>query len=270
MSPMYSTMAGPSSARGQGVTTDADYDRRHSGLPLTAPPGHRHRKKWADLDEHDEDGPDLEHKWSDSSSQTASEHSSARSGSASGGYKSQKKKICNKPLAKQELFQGHNSLHLNLRPAMLQPQGDQNSSLCDGYSSNGGESSRSRTSTIDSTTESSGGSGSQGALASAQDQLVSVGSARHDEGLCKPCIFVHSHLGCAQAASCEFCHFTHLRKSKANPCKDKRHRYRKLFEQQMEVIRKSGAGEAGGSSEGSLASGSGDPTPASSSTVVGI
>jgi hypothetical protein len=63
----------------------------------------------------------------------------------------------------------------------------------------------------------------------AQTQIISLGCARHECGDCKPCIFVHTHLGCAQGASCTFCHYPHKRRGKQNPCKDKRHRYRKLL-----------------------------------------
>jgi hypothetical protein len=64
-------------------------------------------------------------------------------------------------------------------------------------------------------------------LASAD--LGSMDSTKHDQGLCKPCLFVHTHVGCQNGTSCEFCHFHHKRKSKARPCKGKRDRYRKLL-----------------------------------------
>jgi hypothetical protein len=58
----------------------------------------------------------------------------------------------------------------------------------------------------------------------------SLGSARHDVGACKPCLFVHTEAGCQKGALCDFCHQPHKRKSKPRPCKGKRDRYRRLLQ----------------------------------------
>mmetsp|Transcript_40596 Transcript_40596/g.88739 ORF Transcript_40596/g.88739 Transcript_40596/m.88739 type:complete len:307 (-) Transcript_40596:91-1011(-) len=67
-------------------------------------------------------------------------------------------------------------------------------------------------------------------------QPTSVGSDRHDENLCKPCLFVHTKVGCRSGADCTFCHFQHKRKSKPRPCKGKRDRYRKLVARMEDMI----------------------------------
>lgn len=36
--------------------------------------------------------------------------------------------------------------------------------------------------------------------------LLSVGSAHHDIGKCRPCAFVHRPIGCAHGSACSFCH----------------------------------------------------------------
>mmetsp|Transcript_15552 Transcript_15552/g.20969 ORF Transcript_15552/g.20969 Transcript_15552/m.20969 type:complete len:160 (+) Transcript_15552:58-537(+) len=36
--------------------------------------------------------------------------------------------------------------------------------------------------------------------------LLSLGSMQHDTGLCKPCAFVFTETGCANAETCLFCH----------------------------------------------------------------
>merc|ERR1719210_1336040 len=38
----------------------------------------------------------------------------------------------------------------------------------------------------------------------------SVGSEKHDEGLCKPCNWVHSKIGCKSGQNCAFCHLPHF------------------------------------------------------------
>jgi len=57
---------------------------------------------------------------------------------------------------------------------------------------------------------------------------MSQGSAGHDRN-CKPCLFVHTKLGCANGMLCTFCHFLHRRGTKPRPCKAKRSRYNKLM-----------------------------------------
>jgi len=39
-----------------------------------------------------------------------------------------------------------------------------------------------------------------------QNALVSVGSAQHELGKCKPCAFVHRPVGCTDGVNCTFCH----------------------------------------------------------------
>lgn len=65
-------------------------------------------------------------------------------------------------------------------------------------------------------------------------ELPSVGSRRHAEGTCTPCVFEHAKvtmagLGCRNGKDCDFCHLSHTRKSKTRPCKGKRDRYKKLL-----------------------------------------
>jgi len=69
-----------------------------------------------------------------------------------------------------------------------------------------------------------------------QNQVASAGSALHWEDQCKPCLFVHTKVGCQNGARCEFCHFPHKRKNKPRPCKGKRDRYRKLINRMEEQI----------------------------------
>lgn len=64
------------------------------------------------------------------------------------------------------------------------------------------------------------------------ENLPSVGSAQHADLTCRPCLFVHTSVGCQKAEACLFCHFRHKRKNKTRPCKSKRERYRKLIERQ--------------------------------------
>jgi hypothetical protein len=75
------------------------------------------------------------------------------------------------------------------------------------------------------------------------ENVMSVGSALHDQDMCRPCLFVYTKVGCQNGARCEFCHFAHKRKNKPRPCKGKRDRYRKLInrmEQQMEDAKAQG------------------------------
>lgn len=84
-----------------------------------------------------------------------------------------------------------------------------------------------------------------------QNAGYSIGSALHDVDGCKPCLFVHTHVGCQNGSSCEFCHFVHKRKNKARPCKGKRERYRKLLIRLGED-----AGDAGSACDASSDAGS--------------
>lgn len=76
--------------------------------------------------------------------------------------------------------------------------------------------------------------------------VASLGSALHWEDQCKPCLFVHTKVGCQNGASCEFCHFPHKRKNKPRPCKGKRDRYRKLISRmEQEIDERDGEGGGG-------------------------
>lgn len=81
--------------------------------------------------------------------------------------------------------------------------------------------------------------------------LPSVGSVLHEAGTCKPCLFMHTKIGCQNGETCEFCHFRHKRSGKARPCKGKRERYRKLVE------RATGGSNGEGSSVSTTPSGEG-------------
>eukprot|EP00747_Dinoflagellata_sp_TGD_P063353 gnl/TRDRNA2_/TRDRNA2_153405_c0_seq3.p1 gnl/TRDRNA2_/TRDRNA2_153405_c0~~gnl/TRDRNA2_/TRDRNA2_153405_c0_seq3.p1 ORF type:complete len:339 (+),score=57.43 gnl/TRDRNA2_/TRDRNA2_153405_c0_seq3:93-1109(+) len=67
-------------------------------------------------------------------------------------------------------------------------------------------------------------------------QMTSVGSATHDLGTCKPCLFNTSKNGCTNGVLCGFCHFQHKRKNKPRPCKGKRDRYRRLVSRMEDMI----------------------------------
>mmetsp|Transcript_103630 Transcript_103630/g.182672 ORF Transcript_103630/g.182672 Transcript_103630/m.182672 type:complete len:217 (+) Transcript_103630:96-746(+) len=62
--------------------------------------------------------------------------------------------------------------------------------------------------------------------------LPSEGSLGHATFTCKPCMFIHSGIGCYKGWSCGFCHFSHDQPEfrRPRPCKAKRERYRKLIE----------------------------------------
>jgi len=103
--------------------------------------------------------------------------------------------------------------------------------------------------------------------------LVSPGSAKHDTGGCKPCLFVYTHVGCQNGQTCEFCHFPHKRKSKARPCKGKRDRYRKLLMRMENSLEQKEQGEDE-DEEGSLdgggynhSGGSGDAPPCTTTSI---
>lgn len=66
------------------------------------------------------------------------------------------------------------------------------------------------------------------------EELPSVGSRRHGEGTCTPCVFEHAKVttagfGCKQGRSCEFCHLSHTRRTPNRRSKVKRGRYKKLL-----------------------------------------
>jgi len=62
---------------------------------------------------------------------------------------------------------------------------------------------------------------------------TSVGSQLHGSGRCRPCMFVHSSLGCAKGAYCEYCHLTHSRRTAQRPSKVKRDRFKAMVERQL-------------------------------------
>lgn len=69
--------------------------------------------------------------------------------------------------------------------------------------------------------------------------LTSIGSIGHDTGECKaPCVFAMRKRGCMNGTQCNFCHLPHKvkrqrqkHKARPRPCKGKRDRYRKHWEE---------------------------------------
>jgi len=59
---------------------------------------------------------------------------------------------------------------------------------------------------------------------------LSLGTAFHDSGNCKPCLFVRSPAGCSNGADCNFCHLKHARDSFPRPSKAKRDRLKKIYQ----------------------------------------
>lgn len=66
-------------------------------------------------------------------------------------------------------------------------------------------------------------------------EVMSIGSAAHACGNCKPCFFVHTTVGCQNGTACRFCHL-HKRKNKPRPCKEKRDRIQKLSDRMETVV----------------------------------
>merc|ERR1719253_587671 len=56
----------------------------------------------------------------------------------------------------------------------------------------------------------------------------SEGSALHESGGCKACLWVFSH-GCDKGVNCAFCHIYHPRSARPRPSKVKRNRLKKLM-----------------------------------------
>jgi len=56
-----------------------------------------------------------------------------------------------------------------------------------------------------------------------QEGQQTVGSLFHENGTCKPCLFVRTDVGCQSGEACKFCHLQHRRRC----CKGKRDRYKK-------------------------------------------
>merc|ERR1712079_295752 len=66
----------------------------------------------------------------------------------------------------------------------------------------------------------------------AKNGVWSVGSKRHEEGLCKPCHFVHTKKGCKSGQGCAFCHLPHTictSKTENRPSKSDRDQCKKLL-----------------------------------------
>nr|ABO47901.1 unknown [Alexandrium fundyense] len=68
------------------------------------------------------------------------------------------------------------------------------------------------------------------AAAAEAQGLPSPGSAAHDLGKCKPCLFLVESIGCISGEGCSFCHFPHNRRTMPRPSKGKRDRFRKYLE----------------------------------------
>mmetsp|Transcript_87938 Transcript_87938/g.283951 ORF Transcript_87938/g.283951 Transcript_87938/m.283951 type:complete len:285 (+) Transcript_87938:60-914(+) len=68
----------------------------------------------------------------------------------------------------------------------------------------------------------------------AEGKPTSIGTMKHEAGLCKPCVFFPSEIGCSNGITCLFCHITHAR-AQRRLCKNKRERYKKLIESQVAV-----------------------------------
>eukprot|EP00428_Durinskia_dybowskii_P028189 CAMPEP_0170252372 /NCGR_PEP_ID=MMETSP0116_2-20130129/26020_1 /TAXON_ID=400756 /ORGANISM="Durinskia baltica, Strain CSIRO CS-38" /LENGTH=270 /DNA_ID=CAMNT_0010503343 /DNA_START=64 /DNA_END=876 /DNA_ORIENTATION=+ len=70
------------------------------------------------------------------------------------------------------------------------------------------------------------------ASAGVPSPLASIGSAMHGVGRCRPCMFIHTIVGCANGAACEYCHISHRRRRAARPCKAKRDRFKAIADRQ--------------------------------------
>merc|ERR1719503_391663 len=46
------------------------------------------------------------------------------------------------------------------------------------------------------------------------EELPSIGSAGHKDGLCRPCHYAPTKRGCSMGSVCDFCHFPHQKRSK--------------------------------------------------------
>mmetsp|Transcript_19540 Transcript_19540/g.39451 ORF Transcript_19540/g.39451 Transcript_19540/m.39451 type:complete len:266 (+) Transcript_19540:86-883(+) len=60
----------------------------------------------------------------------------------------------------------------------------------------------------------------------------SAGSALHEAGRCKPCMFVNTIVGCTNGSACDFCHLRHQRKHVTRANKTRRDRYKAIVERQ--------------------------------------
>mmetsp|Transcript_104166 Transcript_104166/g.204312 ORF Transcript_104166/g.204312 Transcript_104166/m.204312 type:complete len:279 (-) Transcript_104166:66-902(-) len=81
---------------------------------------------------------------------------------------------------------------------------------------------------IGASTEDLGGTAAQGG----RGAFPSVGSELHLAGKCKPCLFSHTAVRCANGAACQFCHLSHRRLKMSRPCKAKRERFKAIADRQ--------------------------------------
>eukprot|EP00444_Apocalathium_aciculiferum_P056640 CAMPEP_0183602826 /NCGR_PEP_ID=MMETSP0371-20130417/181140_1 /TAXON_ID=268820 /ORGANISM="Peridinium aciculiferum, Strain PAER-2" /LENGTH=442 /DNA_ID=CAMNT_0025814923 /DNA_START=9 /DNA_END=1337 /DNA_ORIENTATION=- len=66
----------------------------------------------------------------------------------------------------------------------------------------------------------------------AEEKPTSIGTMKHEAGLCKPCVFFPSEIGCSKGITCLYCHMTHTRALR-RLCRSKRERYKRLIESQL-------------------------------------
>lgn len=65
--------------------------------------------------------------------------------------------------------------------------------------------------------------------------LPSIGSVRHEEGSCKPCVFAHNDKkACENGKQCPFCHFPHAPKKRVRLCKKKRMEMKRLQQEDQQ------------------------------------
>jgi len=72
-----------------------------------------------------------------------------------------------------------------------------------------------------------------------QEGQPTVGSVLHENGSCKPCLFVRTDVGCQSGEACKFCHLQHRRRC----CKGKRDRYKKHVARMQDAAAATGSGE---------------------------
>jgi len=95
-----------------------------------------------------------------------------------------------------------------------------------------------------------GASGETPSASAAQPPFPSTGSQLHSSGRCRPCMFSHTVIGCANGASCDFCHLSHHRRRAARPCKAKRERFKAIADRQAREAGLLGSDAEGGAAEG--------------------
>lgn len=169
------------------------------------------RESWADVDVECEDKLNLAHgSPTCSSTEATSDHSSL---SLTSSTKKQMK-LRNKPLSRETLLR-------------IESIDTGSGSSPSGYDEPGSNDELVSNDTSRESSQQMYG-GSDTASGHEMSNVASAGSVHHDEGTCKPCLFVNTIVGCQNGVGCEFCHLFHRRKSKLRPCKSKRERYRRL------------------------------------------